>query len=382
MTKEFLYDVIIIGGGASGLMIADNLNDKNLKVLLIERNRRLGIKLLLTGNGRCNVLSSDNGEDFVKAVHNGRFLRTAFHKYDLKNFFKTHNLPLKQENCRLYPASEKARDVVACFKTDNIEILKGEKVEDFIFENEKLVGVKTENSEFFAKNVVVCSGGKSYPQSGSDGLIHKVLKKYDVKQTKIYPSEVALIYPHFSELSGIALENVRMYNKKRERTGDLLFTHKGLSGPLAISMGEFVARGENMFVDFYPTLDEEQLAKKLFEDNKYLQTKFPKNFYKFIMTNFPEKTPSKKEIRKFTVNFIKRYELKDVKTMPLEYAFVTAGGVDLKNVSPKTCAHKKIDNLYFAGEVLDLHGEIGGYNLMIAWLTGLTVANALVEKLK
>lgn len=378
---NYKYDVIIIGAGSSGLMVADRLNDSKLKVLLLEGTKRIGTKLLLTGNGRCNVLSSDSPSELEQAIHNGRFLRSAYHKYNLNKFFKKHNLPLKQENKRLYPASEKARDVVNCFKINNILLKKNCKVDDLIFEKENLIGVSTNDGNFFGKNIVVCSGGKSYPQSGSDGSMHKILKKYGVKMTKIFPSEVALIYPDFTELAGISINNVKMFNKKREFFGSLLFTHKGLSGPVAISMGEFVAREEGTtFLDFAPDFNEEELFKKIWENNNFLEKIFPKRFFQHIMTYFPIKSPNKKEIRKFVVNHIKRYELKNIKTLPLEYAFTTAGGVSLKEISPKTCCHKKINNLYLTGELLDLHGEIGGYNLMVAWFTGMIVADAIKEK--
>ncbi|MDO4814933.1 MAG: aminoacetone oxidase family FAD-binding enzyme, partial [Gemella sp.] len=272
------YDLIIIGGGSSGLMIADRLNNTKLRVLILEGSKRIGTKLLMTGNGRCNVLSSDSPSELEVAIHNGRFLRSAYHKYDLHKFFKKHNLPLKQENRRLYPASERAKDVVEAFKIHNVKLKKGCKVDDLIFKDGKLVGVKTkEGEEFYGKNIAVCAGGKSYPQSGSDGSMHRILKKHGVKLTEIYPSEVALMYPDFVELSGLALQGVRMFNsKKREYTGDLLFTHKGLSGPLSISMGEFVARGENpTYLDFLPNLNEDQLFDKLWNDHKFLEDKFP-----------------------------------------------------------------------------------------------------------
>lgn len=361
-------------------MIADQLNDSGLSVVMLERNKRLGTKLILTGNGRCNVMSSDDASEFVEAVHNGRFLRGAYNKYDLRKFFTKRNLPLKQENRRLYPASEKARDVVNCFKIDHCSVKKNVKVEEFIFGEDRLIGVSTNCGDFFADNIVVACGGKSYPQSGSDGTIHRALKKVSVKQTKIYPSEVALLFPDFIELAGVSLQDVRMFHKKHDKRGDILFTHKGISGPLAIAMGEYVARfqEDSFYLDFMPDYNEEQLFDNLWNDNKFLNKHLPKSFYNFIMNYFPRNV-SKKELRKF-VNKIKRYELIDIKTLPLEYAFVTAGGVDLKEVSPKTCAHKKINNLYFAGEVLDLHGEIGGYNLMIAWYTGMIVADAIKEK--
>ncbi|MBF0713676.1 aminoacetone oxidase family FAD-binding enzyme [Gemella sp. GH3] len=375
------YDLIIIGAGSSGLMIADQLNNTNLKVLLLEGSKRIGTKLLMTGNGRCNVLSSDSPSELEKAIHNGRFLRTAYHKYDLHNFFKKHKLPLKQENRRLYPASEKARDVVECFRIHNVHLQKKQKVSDLIFENNKIVGVKTDNQEFYGKNIVVCAGGKSYPQSGSDGSMHKILKKYGVKFTNIYPSEVALKYPDFVGLSGLSLNKVKMFNKKRNFIGSILFTHKGISGPVAISMGEFVARGEgDTFLDFLPDYTEEQLFDCLWEDKNYLKDKFPKRFYSHIMQYFPTTNPNKKEIRKFITNKIKRYQFNNVMTFPIEYAFTTAGGVSLKEISPKNCEHKRIKNLYFAGEILDLHGEIGGYNLMIAWYTGMIVADAIKDK--
>ncbi|MBF0709969.1 MULTISPECIES: aminoacetone oxidase family FAD-binding enzyme [unclassified Gemella] len=377
------YDLIIIGGGSSGLMIADRLNDTKLKVLILEGSKRIGTKLLMTGNGRCNVLSSDSASELEIAIHNGRFLRSAYHKYDLHKFFKQHKLPLKQENRRLYPASERAKDVVEAFKIHNVKLKKSCKVDDLIFKDGRLVGVKTkEGEEFYGKNIAVCAGGKSYPQSGSDGSMHRILKKHGVKLTEIYPSEVALMYPDFVELSGLALQDVRMFNsKKREYSGDLLFTHKGLSGPLSISMGEFVARGENpTYLDFLPKLTEDQIFDKLWNNHKFLEDKFPKRFYQHIMQYFPHANPNKKEIRKFVTNKIKRYELVDIKTFPIQYAFTTAGGVSLKEVSPKTCQHKKIDNLYIAGEILDLHGEIGGYNLMVAWYTGMIVADAIKEK--
>lgn len=381
MTEKTTYDVLIIGGGSAGLMIADRLNKSNLKILILEATKRIGTKLLMTGNGRCNVLSSDSPSELETAIHNGRFLRSAYHKYDLKKFFKTHNLPLKQENRRLYPASEKARDVVSCFNISHSSLKKNCKVEDFIFDGETLVGVKTSSGDFYAKNIVVCAGGKSYPQSGSDGSMHKILKKHRVKLTKIYPSEVALIYPDFVELSGLAIPNVKFFNKKHKATGDILFTHKGISGPGAISFGEFVARdNEITYIDFLPNLNEDQLFNALWDNHNFLSSKFPKRFYNHIMQYFPVNTPNKKEIRKFVTNKIKRYELTNVKTMPIEYAFTTAGGVSLKEISPKNCQHKKITNLYFAGEILDLHGEIGGYNLMVAWYTGMIVADAIKEK--
>lgn len=374
------YDIIIVGGGSSGLMLAHLLNNKNLSILLLESTKRIATKLLMTGNGRCNVISSYKEKELEEKIYNGRFLRGAFLKYDLKKFFENNNLALKEENMRLYPKSEKSIDVVNMFNIENIVLKKNSKVTDLIFDKLKLIGVVCGENKYYGEKIVLCTGGKSFPKSGSDGSMHNILKKHNISITKTYPSEVPLVFPDFSSLSGVSIQNVKIFNKNHYSIGDILFTHKGISGPCAIGIGEFVARENNteFFIDFLPDITEEKLFLNLFNNHKYLQKSFPKSFYKFIMEDFPKNNPSKKNIRKFISEKIKRYSLKNVKTLPIEKAFVTAGGINLKEINNTTLSHKKIKNLYFAGELLDLHGEIGGFNLTIAWISAMIIADNII----
>ena len=223
------YDIIIVGGGSSGLMLAHLLNNKNLSILLLESTKRIATKLLMTGNGRCNVISGYKEKELEEKIYNGRFLRGAFLKYDLKKFFENNNLALKEENMRLYPKSEKSIDVVNMFNIENIALKKNSKVTDLIFDKLKLMGVVCGENKYYGEKIVLCTGGKSFPKSGSDGSMHNILKKHNISITKTYPSEVPLVFPDFSSLSGVSIQNVKIFNKNHCSIGDILFTHKGIS---------------------------------------------------------------------------------------------------------------------------------------------------------
>lgn len=370
------YQNIIIGAGACGLMLASLLN--NPSTLLLDSNKIIGKKLRITGNGRCNLLPVCDFNTFKEKVHNAKFLSSAFHKFDVKNHFIKNGLKLKCEGQKYYPSSEKAIDVINFFQIEQVKLLLDHKVSDLIIENNQIIGCVANNQKFFAKNIVICSGGITYPQTGSDSSMNQILKRYGFKFTKFYPSEVAIAIDGFKHLAGISLEKVRIYHQKYSKEGSLLFTHKGLSGYAALSFGEYLARKPQItaYIDFISDYQVEDLLTKVWNQRDYLSTLFPKKLYQFLLEDLDINNCGKKELRKLLLK-LKTYPLNNAQSLGMEKAFVTSGGLNLKEINPQNLSHKKYSNLYFGGEILDLHGEIGGYNLLIAWLCAFIIADAL-----
>jgi len=412
--------VVIIGGGPAGMMAAISAAQKGDKVILIEKMKTLGRKLLITGKGRCNITSSLPMEEFIKNTPgNGMFLYSCYQNYtnqDIIQFLKQQGLEVKEERGnRIFPITDKSQDVLNCFikkmKELKIEIIYQTKAEEIKIEEKngekKVIGVKTPKETIKADKVILATGGKSYPLTGSTGDGYEMVKKLGHTITTIKPSLVPLeIYQkeECKELQGLSLKNVKikLIDKKRNKEiyedfGEMLFTHFGVSGPTILSGSAHLVRYNNieekyknkeitLKIDFKPALTIEKLDQRIrrdFEENKNKQFKnsldklLPQKLIPIIIqkSGISEKKKVNeitKEERKNLINQLKNFEITIKRTRPIEEAIITSGGINIKEINPKTMESKIIKNLYFAGEIIDVDSYTGGFNLQIAYATGYT----------
>ena len=409
---------IIIGGGPAGMMSAITASKQGDEVILLEKQNSLGRKLLITGKGRCNITSSLSMDEFIKNTPtNGKFLYSAFKQYtnlDIINFLKEQGLEVKEERGnRIFPVTDKSIDVLECFKKKikelNIKVKYGEKVEEILTKenNEKfeVIGVKTTNDKFFADKVVLATGGKSYPLTGSTGDGYNLAKNLGHTITKIRPSLVPIeIYDNemCKKLQGLSLKNVEIKvvdveNNKNiyEDFGEMIFTHFGVSGPIILSLSAHLCRYKNveeklknkkivLKIDFKTALSEKKLDDRILRDfgeekNKQFKNSLDKLLPQKLIPVIVEKSginPLKKvneitkEERRKLVELLKSFEIELKKFRPIEEAIITNGGVSIKEINPKTMESKIVDGLFFAGEIIDVDSYTGGFNLQIAYSTG------------
>ena len=407
-----MYDVIIIGGGPSGLMAAAAAGAENKKVLLIEKGNKLGKKLAISGGGRCNVTNRLPQEEIVKNIPgNGRFLFSPFSVFnneDIIEFFENLGVPLKEEDHgRMFPVSNKAMDVVNALldelKRLKVEIKLNSPVAKLLMNDEKAIGVRlSSGEEIVAGAVVVAVGGKAVPQTGSTGDGYPWAEKAGHTVTDLYPTEVPLLsnepFIKSKELQGLALRDVAVsvLNKKGKaiitHQMDMLFTHFGLSGPAILRCSQFVVKelkkngGQPVAVkiDSLPHINEEETFQTLLASIKEEPKKAVKNVWKGLVPErwllfllqqavIPESEDGQNlphEKIRALAHLLKQFKVNVYGTQPLDKAFVTGGGVSIKEIEPKTMASKKKDGLYFCGEILDIHGYTGGYNITSALVTG------------
>lgn len=399
-------DLLVIGAGAAGMMAAGTAGENGADVILLERNDRVGRKVMITGKGRCNV--SNNCKDIQTLIsnvpRNGRFLYGAFNKWmpsDTVEFFESRGVLLKVERGnRIFPVSDKAVDIVDCLHTyaqRNAEIIKGRAVE-LLTENGCITGVKTEDGTVInADKVIIATGGKSYPQTGSTGDGYTLAKQVGHTIIDPVPSLVPLeIHEGFcTDLMGLSLRNISIKvtdtekgKKVYEDFGEMLFTHFGVSGPVILSasahMRDMKKGKYKVSIDLKPALTPEQLDARILRDfsentNKNfinaLDALLPKKLVPVIvkLSHIPMATKVNqitKEQRQALVSLLKNLTVTVTGFRPIDEAIITSGGVSVKEINPSTMESKIISGLYFAGEVIDTDAYTGGFNLQIAFSTG------------
>lgn len=361
------------------------------KALLLEKNRRLGKKLAGTGGGRCNVTNSGTIEDLIEGIPgNGRFLYSVFSQFDNHDiiaFFEDNGVKLKEEDHgRMFPTTDKSRTIIQALE-NKISELGGHIKTQFevvsVKKKDDIFTVKSADTEFTCDQLIVTTGGKAYPSTGSTGFGHDIARHFKLEVTDIEAAESPLLtdFPH-KTLQGISLDDVTLSYDKHIITHDLLFTHFGLSGPAALRLSSFVRGGEILSLDVLPKMTREEISQYLTENRDKsikngLRGLIPERLAEFFSEGLPEKI--KQMDPKQTESLIDK--LKETKIpvtgkMNLTKSFVTKGGVDLKEINPKTLESKKVPGLHFAGEVLDINAHTGGFNITSALCSG-WVAGAL-----
>lgn len=427
--------VVVIGGGPAGIMSAISAKKTGADVVIIEKMYSLGKKLLITGKGRCNITSSIDISEFINNVPgNGRFLFSAFQNFsneDIIRFMENHGVKVKEERGnRIFPVSDSARDVLDAFYDElrkiGVKIITNSKVTNIITENGKVTKVEYECDNkkqiIDADKIILATGGKSYPATGSTGDGYELAKRLGHTVTEIKPSLIPVVANNnhdvenielgryrssqelCKDLQGLSLRNVKIgfFDEVKNKViyddfGELLFTHFGVSGPTVLSGSAHIIRYKNidvllkqgkitLIIDLKPALDKEKLDDRILRDFEKEKNKCFKNSLDELL---PQKmidpiielsgiNPDKKvnEISKIErhklVDLLKSLKVTISGFRPVEEAIVTAGGINIKEINPKTMESKLVSGLFFAGEIIDVDAYTGGFNLQIAYSTGYT----------
>ena len=413
---EKSFKVIVIGAGPAGMMAAGTIAQLGADVLLLEKNDRLGKKLLITGKGRCNVTNNCEIDNLMANIPvNNRFLYSAFSLFspaDTMHFFESRGCPLKTERGnRVFPVSDNAYDIVdtlVSFCKENGVKIKKENVNKIIIKDGVAIGVDTaDGTSYYADHIIIACGGSSYPGTGSDGSGFALARAVGHTVTQIKPSLVPLTSKSKDcpDMMGLSLKNVSIKVKNNSTNkiiytdfGEMLFTHFGLSGPIILSASSHMRDMSDglysIIIDLKPALDQQQLDKRLVRDfsekqnwnfSNALSKLLPAKMIPVVVKRSGIAPDTKvnsitKEQRKALVEVIKSFKVKISGFRPIQEAIITSGGVDVTQINPKTMGSKLVDNLYFAGEVIDVDAHTGGYNLQIAFSTGYAAAQGVFEK--
>ena len=404
-------DVVVIGGGAAGMMCAYTAACGGSDVILLEPNRQLGRKVRITGKGRCNVTNNCDVKTILQNIPgDGRFLYSALSKFspaDTMTFFESLGVPLKTERGnRVFPVSDRAHDIadaLADALTDaGVRVVQGS-AKGIVTEQGRVAAVTTTVGRIDCASAVLCTGGRSYPATGSTGDGYRFAKQLGHTVTATRASLVPLESedPCCAEMQGFSLRNVVLTafdesgKKLYSELGEMLFTHFGVSGPLVLSasahLRDFQSHRYHLEIDLKPGLDEKKLDARVLRDfEKYANREFKNALFDLagramipVLIDRSGIPPEQKvntitrEQRHTLVQLLKHFKLTVSGPRPMEEAIVTAGGVSLKEIDPRTMQSKLVEGLYFAGEVLDLDAYTGGFNLQIAWSTGYAAGLAL-----
>lgn len=402
--------IAVIGGGAAGMMAAGTAAMYGAEVTIFESTDRLGKKLAITGKGRCNVTNNCTREEFLEAVtKNPRFLYaalSAFSTEDTMNLFESLGVPLKTERGRrVFPVSEKAIDIVNALRNYSAAASITYKKVTLIEKTESGFTVTAGKKQYAFDKVIIATGGKSYPLTGSDGSGYKLAMKLGHSVTELIPSLIPLTShsPLCRDMQGLSLKNVKISIKDEADKvlytdfGEMMFAHFGVTGPVILSASAHIRDRDistlRLCIDLKPALDEVTLDKRLLSD-------FSKKSNKDLINALGELLPSKmiepfialsgidgrkkvnsitKEERRVLLNTLKCFEIPLDGLRPIEEAIVTSGGVEVKEITPKTMESKLVEGLYFCGEVIDVDAYTGGYNLQIAFSTGYLAGKSAAE---
>ncbi len=407
--------VIVIGGGASGMMAAITAAENGAEVILLEKNDRLGKKILITGKGRCNVTTDKDTDEIIRSfVHNGKFLYTAlssFSNQQVKYFFEEAGVPLKVERGeRVFPVSDQSKDIVNALRRKmqeaGVDVWLNATVKEVLVEDGRVSGVQLVNGQkLLADHVIVATGGASYPGTGTTGDGYHFARKTGHTVVNLRPSLIPLecAEGYVKALQGLSLKNVNFTietsqgKKLIQDFGEMLFTHFGISGPIVLSCSykavDYWQKNKEPLtgiIDFKPALSPEKLDARILRDIEEQKNKQLKNALHGLMPSklipvfiqqsgiSPDKAMHQitREERQKMVELLKNFRFTITKARPIEEAIVTAGGVSVKEVSPKTMESKLVPGLYFTGEVLDIDGMTGGFNLQAAFSTGYLAGTA------
>ena len=411
-----MANVIVIGGGPAGMMAAITAAEYGNNVTIIEKNSDFGKKLLITGKGRCNITSSLYMSEFIKNTPgNGQFLYSALQNYtntDIIDFLKNQGLEVKEERGnRIFPVTDKSIDVLNCFKSKinelKIKKLFNTRVQKILVQNGEVLGVRTDKEIIQTDKIILATGGKSYPLTGSTGDGYLIAKNIGHKVTEIRPSLVPLVIyekNECKEMQGLSLRNVgiKIIDESKNKLiyedfGEMILTHFGISGPTILSGSAHLVRYKEidnlmkeqkikLQIDLKPALTEEQLDERILRDFKEFKNKqfkhaldklLPQKMIPIVIKKTKineEKRVNEitKEERRNLVKVLKKFELTIKDFRPVEEAIITSGGINIKEINPKTMESKLVKGLYFAGEIMDVDSYTGGFNLQIAYSTGYT----------
>lgn len=396
--------VAVIGAGPAGMMAAGCAAERGNKVILFEKNDRVGRKLFITGKGRCNLTNNTDPEGLIaNTAGNPYFMYSAYYGFtpaDTMDFFEGLGVRLKTERGgRVFPVSDKSGDIVRAMerfvKKSGAELRLNTAVEDIYAEDGRIRGIKADGRDIACDAVIIASGGLSYPATGSDGSGLSLARKLGHDVTKLYPSLVPLDTEEkwVSELMGLSLKNIRLTvtvdgTKVYSDFGEMLFTHKGISGPLVLTASRYVTdktdKSIKAYIDLKPTLDDKELDNRLLRDfAKYANKDFKNSLDDLLPLKLipvavrlsgiePEKKVNTvtKEERRALRDLIKKFPLTVTGTSGYNEAVVTAGGVNVDEIDPSTMGSKLVKGLFFAGEIIDVDAFTGGFNLQIAFSTG------------
>ncbi len=406
-------ELVVIGGGAAGMMCAYNAAQRGMSVVLVDPNRQLGRKVRITGKGRCNVTNNCDIKEFMRNIPgDGRFLYSALNRFspaDTIAFFESHGLPLKTERGnRVFPVSDNANDVAGLMarlcERSGVTLIRST-AKKILTEGGAVSAVVTEEGTIACRAAAGCTGGLSYPLTGSNGAGYRFARELGHTVTETRPSLVPLESEDdcCAQMQGFSLKNVTLSAYEDERLiykelGEMLFTHFGVSGPLVLSasshMRNFGRAKYRLEIDLKPALDEKKLDARILRDFEKYSNKEFKNALADLaghtmipvlvrLSGIPEDTKVNsitREQRMRLLRLFKAFPVSVSGTRPIDEAIVTAGGVSTKEIDPRTMCSKLVQGLYFAGEVLDLDGYTGGFNLQIAWSTGFVAGNSVLKE--